>query len=93
MTERDRSFWDHEDERRGTYGFRATIETNYDYDNPDGLEETALYTVELPHSCDAWVISKTRSKTQAVTALEQFITEAQNTLIALRAFPEEGTTP
>jgi hypothetical protein len=42
-----------------------------------------LWTVFLPHRCDAWEIGS-GSQQDAIDALERFICEAQETLTALR---------
>ena len=45
------------------------------------------YVVQLPHSCDQWVISDHRDKATAITELETFIAEATAALEKLRATP------
>jgi hypothetical protein len=56
------------------------------------LTEPPVWTVSLPHQCDAWVIAGKEwdsdpdvSQTEAIAALERFIAEAQHALDELRA--------
>jgi hypothetical protein len=41
------------------------------------------YRVQLPHSCDEWVVADADTKGEAVAELETFIAEAQAALEAL----------
>jgi hypothetical protein len=43
------------------------------------------FYVRLPHQCDEWVIGDSTSKDEVVAALQQFIDEAEEALIRLRA--------
>lgn len=51
------------------------------------------WTVELPHSCDAWVISSKKDQGQVVRELQEFIREAQLALGVLRQQIREKQAP
>lgn len=71
------------DELGGAFRFRAGIESELDW--VDGAEVSdVFYAVRLPHQCDAWVITKSRSREAAVKSMELFIAEAQDALEKLR---------
>lgn len=48
------------------------------------------YVVQLPHSCDEWVIDNTGSVEETAATLERFIGEAQAALAKLRSITQEG---
>ena len=55
-----------------------------DTPNKDTKKVFTGYTVQLPHSCDEWVITKDMDKTKAIKETEDFIKEAQESLKRLK---------
>lgn len=54
-------------------------------------EDSGAWSVELPHSCDAWEITEGAvSQAQAIDALERFLLEGREALDALLARREHG---
>lgn len=69
------------------FGFAVVRDEPYD-DVPE------LWTVKLPHQCDAWLIAADgydgQPHKKAVASLETFIAEAQQALVSLRLKREHG---
>lgn len=58
-------------------------------------DEPELWRVQLPHSCDAWLITggsyRGEPHEKAIASLETFIAEAQQAMVALRQKKEQGS--
>jgi len=76
------------DELGGRYEFAAGADVEVDWWNDEGQPVTSTwYTVRLPHQCDSWEITRTRTREEAISEMETFIREAQEALARLRDAP------
>lgn len=82
------------------FGFTVNKVREYNDSNgdfvPNGID-TPYWTVSLPHHCDEWEITETDygdityTQEQAISALKEFITEAQEALNSLESGQEQST--
>lgn len=67
----------------GVFGFRAGVATEWDADDGEMFLRTS-FVVELPHQCDAWEITRSMVRAEAIADMERFIAEAKAALDKLK---------